>query len=80
MITRTIEMHDVNVVAMVDGNPKLYLYTGFVGDISKPNKVLKKLQEKDASIIAITGFSEAYTKRYGMDEGLFIAFAKCLDD
>ena len=80
MITRTIEMHDVNVVSMVDGNPKLYIYTGFVGDISKPNKVLKKLQEKDSSIIAITGFSETYTKRYGMDEALFIAFAKSLDD
>lgn len=80
MITRTIEMHDVNVVAMVDGQPKLYLYTGFAGDISKPNKVLKKLQAKDASIIAVTGFSDAYTKRYGMDEDLFIKMAICLDE
>ena len=80
MITRTIEMHDVNVVTMVDGNPTLYLYTGFVGDISKPNKVLKKLQEKDASIIAVTGFSDAYTKRYGMEDDLFIKMAKCLDE
>lgn len=80
MITRTIEMHDVNVVAMVDGQPKLYMYTGFVGDISNTNKVLKKLQERDNSIIAVTGFSDAYTKRYGMDEKMFISFAKCLDD
>lgn len=80
MITRTIEMHDVNVVAMVDGQPKLYMYTGFVGDTSKPNKVLKKLQEIDNSIIAVTGFSDAYTKRYGMEDALFIKMAKCLDD
>ena len=80
MITRTIEMHDVNVVAMVDGQPKLYMYTGFVGDTSKLNKVLKKLQEFDNSIIVVTGFSDAYTKRYGMEDDLFIKMAKCLDD
>ncbi len=80
MITRTIDMHDVNVVAMVDGEPKLYMYTGFVGDINKPNKVLKKLQELDSNIIAVTGFSDAYTKRYGMDESLFLKMATCLDD
>lgn len=80
MITRTIEMHDVNVVAMTDGQPKLYIVNGYVGDISKPNKVLKKLQERDASIIAVTGFSDTYSKRYGMSEDMFMMYATCLDE
>lgn len=80
MITRTFTMHDVNVVRMTEGQPELSTVKGYVGDISKPNKVLETVQEYDSSIIAITGFSEAYTKRYGMDEGLFISHAKCLDD
>ena len=80
MITRTIEMHDVNVVAMENGKPILYTYNGFVGDVSKPNKVLKKLQEADNNIIAIADVGRAYTKRYGMEEDLFLKMAKCLDD
>ncbi len=80
MITRTIEMHDVNVVAMIDGQPILYTFTGYVGDISKPNKVLKKVRESDANIIAVTGFSEAYSKRYGMSEDMFMLYATCLDN
>lgn len=80
MITRTIEMHDVNVVRMTEDQPSLYTMRGYVGDISKPNKVLAMLQKLDGSIIAITGFSEAYSKRFGMDERYFVSHAKCLDD
>ena len=80
MITRTIEMHDVNVVCMVEGKPELHTVKGYVGDISKPNKVLATIQKCEVNVIAITGFSDAYSKRYGMDEGYFIAHAKCLDE
>lgn len=80
MITRTIEMHDVNVVRMTEGQPSLYTVKSYVGDISKPNKVLKKVQENDGNIIAVTGFSDAYSKRYGMSEDMFMLYATCLDN
>lgn len=80
MITRTIEMHDISVVRMENGQPVLDTVKGYVGDIKKPNKVLEMVQEFDASIIAIASISDAYSKRYGMDEGFFISHAKCLDD
>lgn len=81
MITRTIEMHDINVVEMVYGKPELSIVTGYIGDTTKPNKVLKQLHDMGRSgVIAITGISEPYTKRYGMDETYFVAHAKCLDD
>lgn len=80
MITRTMEMHDVNVVAMIDGQPKLCIVKGYVGDTSKPSKVLKNIQKTDSTVIAVTGFSEAYSKRYGMSEDMFMFYANCLDD
>lgn len=80
MITRKIEMHDVSVVRMNNGQPVLDTVKGYVGDISKPNKVLVTLKEYSEDIIAITGFSDAYSKRFGMSEYQFILHAKCLDE
>ena len=80
MITRTFKMHDVNVVRIENEEPVFDTVRGYVGDINNPNKVLAKVQEFSESIIAVTGFSEEYSKRYAMDEGFFISNAKCLDD
>lgn len=80
MITRTFKMHDVYVIRMENGEPVRDIVNGYVGDINKPNKVLANVQRISDSIIAITGFSEEYSKRYGMSDDLFISHAKCLDD
>lgn len=80
MITRTFTMHDVSVVRMNNGQPVLDTVKGYVGNISNPNKVLATLKEYSEAIIAITGFSDAYSKRFGMSEYQFILHAKCLDD
>lgn len=80
MITRTFKMHDVNVVRMENGEPVLDTVKGYLGDINKPNKVLADIQEFLDDAVAITGFSEEYSKRYGINENVFISHAKCLDD
>lgn len=79
MITRTIVMHDVSVVRMNNGEPVLDTVKGYAGDISNPNKLLATLKEYSEDIIAITGISDAYAKRFGMSEYQFILNAKCLD-
>ena len=80
MITRTFKMHDVNVVRMESGKPVLDTVKGYLGDINKPNKVLADIQEFLEGVVAITGFSEEYSKRYGINEKYFISHAKCMDD